>query len=63
MELLALSLYINKNSSKFRKYIGRKAVAMATLCSSTNQLTTILVPLKTQVMFFKIFNNTDSHLR
>ena len=45
----------------FKKHTGRKAGAMATSCSSTNQITAVknLVPFKTQVIFFKIFNNTD----
>ena len=63
MELSVLSDTINRNSSKFKKHTGRKAGAMATSYSSTNEITTVehLVQLKTQVIFFKIFNSTDIH--
>ena len=42
------SFTINRNSLKFIKHTGRKAGAMATLCSSTNQITSVKILAKTQ---------------
>ena len=42
------SFTINRNSLKFIKHTGRKARAMATLCSSTNQITSGKILAKTQ---------------
>ena len=55
---------INRNSLKLKKHTDRKPGAMATSFSSTNQITTVknLEPIETRVIFFKILNNTVTHL-